>query len=134
MVAKHMIVDLRFNPGGDLFNTILFSRALPRLVPRDGRVFVLVGRATSSVAISTAAMLKGSGGDKVTLIGEDMGDDSRFWVEANLSSCRTPALRFGTARNSMTTRQDASSSASATGPRSPLAPAAFPSHRRSRSI
>lgn len=78
---KHMVVDLRFNPGGDLFNTILFSQALPRLVPRDGRVFVLVGRATFSAAISTAAMLKGSGGDKVTLIGEEMGDASRFWAE-----------------------------------------------------
>lgn len=78
---KHIVVDLRFNPGGDLFNTILFSQALPRLVPRDGQVFVLVGRATFSAAISTAAMLKGSGGDKVTLIGEEMGDGSRFWAE-----------------------------------------------------
>ncbi len=78
---KHIIVDLRLNNGGDFFNTILFSRAIPRLVPRDGHVFVLVGRATFSAGITTAAMLKGEGGDKVTLIGETMGDGGQFWSE-----------------------------------------------------
>ncbi|MBY3212537.1 S41 family peptidase [Rhizobium laguerreae] len=81
MQPKHIIVDLRLNNGGDFFNTILFSRAIPRLVPRDGRVFVLVGRATFSAGITTAAMLKGEGGDKVTLIGEPMGDGGQFWSE-----------------------------------------------------
>lgn len=78
---KHIVVDLRFNNGGDFFNTILFSQALPRLVPSDGGVFVLVGRATFSAGITTAAMLKGAGGDKVTLIGEPMGDGGQFWSE-----------------------------------------------------
>jgi hypothetical protein len=78
---KHIIVDLRLNNGGDFFNTILFSRAIPRLVPRDGHVFVLVGRATFSAGITTAAMLKGEGGDNVTLIGEPMGDGGQFWSE-----------------------------------------------------
>ncbi|HTV69865.1 MAG TPA: peptidase S41 [Rhizobiaceae bacterium] len=78
---KHIIVDLRLNNGGDFFNTILFSRALPRLVPQDGHVFVLVGRATFSAGITTAAMLKGEDKDKVVLIGETMGDAGRFWSE-----------------------------------------------------
>lgn len=78
---RNIIVDLRLNNGGDFFNTILFSQAMPRLVPRGGRVLVLVGRATFSAGIVTAAMLKGAGGDKVSLIGETMGDDARFWAE-----------------------------------------------------
>ncbi|MDQ6438202.1 peptidase S41 [Mesorhizobium sp. LHD-90] len=78
---KFIVVDLRLNNGGDFFNTILFSQALPRLVPPDGHVFVLVGRATFSAGITTAAMLKGSGGDKVTLVGEPMGDGGQFWSE-----------------------------------------------------
>lgn len=57
---RFVIVNLRLNNGGDLFNTILFSRALPRLLPQDGRVFVLVSRCTFSAALVTAAMMKRS--------------------------------------------------------------------------
>jgi hypothetical protein len=76
-----VVVDLRLNNGGNFFNTVLFAQALPRLLPPAGRIFVWVSRATFSAALVTAAMLKGHGGDRVTLIGETMGDDSRFWAE-----------------------------------------------------
>lgn len=78
---KHVIVDLRLNNGGDFFNTILFAQALPRLLPEDGHIFVLVSRATFSAGIVTAAMIKGAGGDKVVFIGEPMGDAGQFWAE-----------------------------------------------------
>jgi hypothetical protein len=78
---KFVIVDLRLNLGGDFFNTITFAQALPKLVPQDGRVFVLVGPSTFSAALVTAAMLKANGGDQVTLAGEPMGDHSTFWSE-----------------------------------------------------
>jgi hypothetical protein len=78
---KFVIVDLRLNLGGDFFNTITFAQALPKLVPRDGRVFVLVGPSTFSAALVTAAMLKVNGGDRVTLAGEPMGNHSTFWSE-----------------------------------------------------
>lgn len=85
---KFVIVDLRLNLGGDFFNTITFAQALPRLVPRDGRVFVLVGPSTFSAALHTAAMLKEYGGEQVTLAGEPMGDHSAFWSEGQ--STRLP--------------------------------------------
>lgn len=78
---EHVVLDLRFNNGGDFFNTILFSQGLPRLMPRDGRVLVLVGKATFSAGLTFAAMLKGAGGDTVVLVGEEMGDAGRFWSE-----------------------------------------------------
>ena len=78
---RAVIVDLRFNNGGDFFNTILFSQALPKLMPRGGHIMILVGRATFSAALITAAMLKGASEDNVVLIGEPMGDDGRFWAE-----------------------------------------------------
>lgn len=86
VVAKRphtVIVDLRFNNGGDFFNTILFSQALPKLMPRGGQIMVLVGRATFSAALVTAAMLKGASQDNVILVGEPMGDDGRFWAEGD---------------------------------------------------
>ena len=78
---RFVIVDLRLNLGGDFFNTITFAQALPKLIPPDGRVFVLVGPSTFSAALETAAMLKVIGGDQVTLAGEPMGDHSAFWSD-----------------------------------------------------
>jgi hypothetical protein len=75
------VVDLRFNTGGDLYNTIVFSQMLPALVPDEGRIYVLVGNVTLSAALTTAALLRVTGGDKVILAGETMGDRPRFWAE-----------------------------------------------------
>ncbi|WP_244642439.1 peptidase S41 [Phyllobacterium sp. 628] len=80
---KFVIFDLRLNNGGDFFNTILFSQALPKLLPPGGHIFVLVSRSTFSAAIVTTAMLKANGQDKVTLIGETMGDNGQFWAEGD---------------------------------------------------
>jgi hypothetical protein len=78
---RYVIVDLRFNPGGNYLNAALFAQGLPRLLPPNGKVFVLVGRNTFSAAIVTAAMLKAQGGPRVVLVGEAMGDASAFWAE-----------------------------------------------------
>jgi hypothetical protein len=78
---QYVIVDLRFNPGGNYLNAAFFAQGLPRLLSPKGKVFVLVGRNTFSAAIVTAAMLKGQGGRRVVLVGEEMGDASNFWAE-----------------------------------------------------
>jgi hypothetical protein len=78
---KSVIVDLRFNGGGNFFSTILFAQALPKLIPAGGRIYVLVSGSTFSAAIVTAAMLKESGGGKVVFLGMPMGDDEAFWAE-----------------------------------------------------
>lgn len=78
---KSVIVDLRFNGGGNFFSTILFAQALPELLPRGGHIYVLVSGNTFSAAIVTAAMLKESGGRKVVFLGMPMGDAEGFWAE-----------------------------------------------------
>lgn len=79
-----VIIDLRLNNGGNFFNTLLFAQALPKLIPADARIFLLISRATFSAAIVTVAMIKGAGGKRVTLIGEAMGDNGRFWAEPEM--------------------------------------------------
>jgi hypothetical protein len=78
---KYAIIDLRLNHGGDFFNTVSFAYALPKLLPPDGKIFVLVGPDTGSAAISTAAMLKGHAPERVRLVGGTLGDDPVFWSE-----------------------------------------------------
>jgi hypothetical protein len=78
---KYAIVDLRLNTGGDFSNTVLFTQVLPRLIPPDGKIFVLIGPNTFSAALTTAAWLKANGGERSVLVGEHMGDSDQFWAE-----------------------------------------------------
>jgi hypothetical protein len=94
---KFAIVDLRLNHGGDFFNTILFAQALPRLIPADGRIYVLVGPDTFSAAIVTAAMLKDAGGERVVLAGDTVGDDAEFWSEGRGVTLPHSGISVGTA-------------------------------------
>ncbi|MGX1786210.1 hypothetical protein ACWIGM_05705 [Bosea sp. NPDC055332] len=83
--VRNAIVDLRFNPGGDYTLTADFARRLPQLLPSDGKLFILTGANTFSAAISTAARLKYFAGARAVIVGEPMGDRSRFWGEGGLT-------------------------------------------------
>ncbi|MGH6870569.1 MAG: hypothetical protein ACREHE_03595 [Rhizomicrobium sp.] len=80
------IVDLRGNGGGDYTNAWHFSHALPSLIQPRGRIFVLTDPDTFSAAITTAAFIKQAGGDRVTILGEPIGDRLAFYAEGN-SGC-----------------------------------------------
>ena len=59
-----------------------FVKSLPSLVP--GRIFVLTSPWTFSAAISTAGYLEQAGGERVTIVGEMVGDRLEFWAEGRL--------------------------------------------------
>jgi hypothetical protein len=75
----HLILDLRFDIGGNLLTTLEFMRHAPDLV--KGRTFLMVGEYTFSAGIISAAAVKKSGGDRVTVVGDGIGDRPRFWSE-----------------------------------------------------
>jgi hypothetical protein len=81
--ARNLIVDLRFNKGGDVSLTGSMMRSLPQSIPDGGRIYVIVGRYSMSAAIVDAAIIKRAGGDRVTLVGEPVGDRLRFWSEGD---------------------------------------------------
>ncbi|MCD9028496.1 hypothetical protein LDO26_09785 [Luteimonas sp. BDR2-5] len=74
----HLVVDLRFNTGGNLGLTLDFMRGLADMVP--GRTWLLVGPYTFSAGIISAAAIK-QGGDRVTIVGDGLGDRLHFWSE-----------------------------------------------------
>jgi hypothetical protein len=96
---RNLVLDLRQNGGGDLNNTRSFVQSLPSLVP--GRIFVLTSPWTFSAAISTTGYLKQAGGDRVTIVGEMVGDRLEFWAEGRLA--RLPnsgaAMSYSTQRH-----------------------------------
>lgn len=96
---RNAVVDLRFNPGGDYTQSADFSKQLPELVPQAGKVLILTSGTTFSAALSTAAMLKYHAGGRGILVGEPMGDRSKFWGEGGnvtLPNSRL-AVRYTTA-------------------------------------
>lgn len=75
-----VVVDMRMNGGGDYTTTYPFARALPEAVG-SGRIYVLTSAWTFSAAITTVAAIKDAGGDRVTIVGEPVGDRLNFWAE-----------------------------------------------------
>jgi hypothetical protein len=78
---KNVVLDMRFNGGGNLQLTHEFMASLPGRLPPGGRVVVLTSPWTFSAAISGIGYLKQAGGDRVVLVGEAPGDRLQFWAE-----------------------------------------------------
>jgi hypothetical protein len=91
----NVVLDLRMNGGGDLNTTRNFMRLLPTLVP--GRVFVLTSPWTFSAAISSVGYLKQAAPDRVTIVGEMVGDRLEFWAEGRPITLKNSGIMIGMA-------------------------------------
>ncbi len=76
---ENLIVDLRFDGGGNIDPTVAFFNDLAAAVP--GRIYVIVSRLTFSAGIIAAAFVQQSAADRVLIVGEPVGDRLRFWSE-----------------------------------------------------
>ena len=76
---EHLVLDLRFDGGGDISRTIAFFNGLAAAVP--GRIYVIVSRLTFSAGIVAAALVEQSAPERVQIVGEPVGDRLRFWSE-----------------------------------------------------
>jgi hypothetical protein len=79
----NVILDLRYDDGGDFVNTYGFARGLPKLISAGGKIIILTGPATFSAGISTAAFVKHAGLGRVTIVGEPVGDRLQFFSEGS---------------------------------------------------
>ena len=82
--SRNLIIDQRFNGGGNLNKTKSCMEGFAKSVPKDGRLYVIAGGATFSAGMYSAAFLLSSAGDQATLVGESMGDSMQSWGEDNL--------------------------------------------------
>jgi hypothetical protein len=78
-----LIVDQRFNYGGDYTKTYDVMTRLPDLIAEGGRIYVVTGGQTMSAGINSVAFLKAAGGERVTIIGTRIGDLERSYGESN---------------------------------------------------
>ncbi len=82
--ARHLVLDLRQNGGGNLNTARAFMKRLPQIVPE--RIFVLTSPWTFSAAISSLGYLEQAAPEKVTIVGEMVGDRLEFFAEGGYES------------------------------------------------
>ncbi|SDW21697.1 hypothetical protein SAMN05444358_101240 [Ruegeria halocynthiae] len=93
-----LLIDVRGNTGGDFLSVMPLVEAITECGQESGCV-VLVDKFTFSAAIVFVAILKHRLGDKLKLVGEDMGDGLRFFAEGgliDLPACGA-VMRYSTA-------------------------------------
>jgi len=91
----NIVLDLRMNGGGNLNTARDFAQALPSLA--SGRVFALTSPYTFSAAISTLGYLKQAAPDRVTIVGESVGDRLMFWAEGKGATLPNSGILIGLA-------------------------------------
>ena len=79
----NIILDLRFNTGGDYTKAARFASHLPDFVPLSGRIYLLTGPQTFSAAITTTTFVKQAAGSRAIILGEPVGDRLTFYGEGN---------------------------------------------------
>ena len=78
---RNVVLDMRFNGGGNFLLTRQFMLNWPSRVRSPGRFFVLTARKTFSAAIASIAYLKQAGGNRVVFVGEAPGDRLMFFSD-----------------------------------------------------
>lgn len=79
----NVILDLRFNSGGDYTKVAGFASRLPSLASPGGRVYILTGPQTFSAAITMAVLVKQAAASRAIVLGEPVGDRLAFYGEGN---------------------------------------------------
>ena len=79
---RNIILDNRFNGGGNLRLTARFALSLPELIPDEGRILVLTGPGTFSAGIYTSFYPAAADPDRTIVIGTRVGDRDEFWAES----------------------------------------------------
>jgi hypothetical protein len=90
---RFFVLDMRMNGGGDYTTTYAFAHEVPRAFA--GHIYILTSPWTFSAAITTVAALKQAGGNRVTIVGEPVGDRLDFWAEGGTFTLPNSFLTVG---------------------------------------
>ena len=92
---RSIVLDLRFDQGGNFITTASLMKTLTTLTDSVERVYVLTSAWTFSAGDVSLALVKEHGGNKVTVIGEPVGDRIRLWAEGGTMTLPNSKLSIG---------------------------------------
>ncbi len=81
--AYDVVFDLRYYTGGDYTIPLDLATKPPKIIDDDRRIYLITSRMTFSAGLVTAARIKYFGKDKVVVVGEEVGDNMKFWAEGD---------------------------------------------------
>ncbi|HKJ16326.1 MAG TPA: hypothetical protein VJ984_03115 [Xanthomonadales bacterium] len=102
---QYVILDQRFNFGGDLNITRELMQKIPEFLGVDGKIYIVTSGRTFSAGISSAGYIKQSAGAQAVIVGEPIGDELEFWAEGELEVLPDSGVTFliGTERHNYLT-------------------------------
>lgn len=93
---KRIVLDLRFDAGGDYPTVYGAMKALARRLAPDGRLVILEDNTTFSAAIITVVLARHfAGAARTTLVGDKPGDRLAFWAEGTPMTLPHSGIRIG---------------------------------------
>lgn len=95
---RAIVLDNRYNHGGNLARTGAFALDLPAMVPENGTVYVLTSNQTFSAGIYTSFFPKSADPAKTLVVGTRVGDRERFWAEGGSVSLTNSRIRISFSR------------------------------------
>jgi len=78
---RRIVLDLRFDAGGDYPDAYAALRSLPRRLAPGGRLAILTDETTFSAAIIAAVLARHFTGPRAVVVGSGPGDRLEFWAE-----------------------------------------------------
>ena len=78
---RRIVLDLRFDAGGDYPDAYAALRSIARRLAPDGRLTILMDETTFSAAIIAAVLARHFAGPRAVVMGSGPGDRLEFWAE-----------------------------------------------------
>jgi hypothetical protein len=78
---RRIVLDLRFDAGGDYPDAYAALRSIPGRLAREGRLMILTDETTFSAAIIAAVLARHFTGPRAVVVGSGPGDRLEFWAE-----------------------------------------------------
>ncbi len=77
----NVVIDLRYFTGGNYTIPSKLATKPPKIIDEDKKIYLITSNKTFSAGVVTAARVKYFAKDKIVIVGEEVGDNLKFWAE-----------------------------------------------------
>ena len=79
----NVVFDLRYYTGGNYLIPTKLSTKPPKIIDEDRKIYIITSPMTFSAGLVTAARIKYFAKTKAVIVGEEVGDNLKFWAEGD---------------------------------------------------